>query len=89
MVVVAKHTEDLELYASKTINTVQEWLGVIKLDLADEKTVVVLITNCRKNNTVKFQVPIIRYLGVMIDAKLNFKRYLDYVRERQQRLVHL
>lgn len=50
------------------------------MHLADEKTETVRITNRRKDNSVKFRVgnyevetiSILRYLGVMIDIKLNF-----------------
>lgn len=54
----------------------------------------VIITNRRNSNAVKNGVgnhravlkSFVRYLGILIDAKL---RHLDYTRERKQRPVHL
>ena len=90
VVAIAKHPEDVELYANEAIHTIKSWLRMAKLDLADEKTEAVLITNRRKNNTVTIRVgnrevvskSVVKYLGVMIDAKLSFKGHLDYAREK-------
>ncbi|CAD7093684.1 unnamed protein product [Hermetia illucens] len=90
VVAIAKHPENVELYANEAIHTIKSWLRMAKLDLADEKTEAVLITNRRKNNTVTIQVgnrevvskSVVKYLGVMIDAKLSFKGHLDYAREK-------
>lgn len=57
-----------------------------RLMLADEKPEAVLITNQRKRNTVKVEVDghtvifrlAIKYLRVMVDAKLKYREHLQY-----------
>ena len=90
VVVVAKQPEDVEMYANETISAIKAWLEMVQLDLAEQKTEAVLITNRRKRNTINIRVgghvitskPVIKYLGVMIDAKINFKGHLDYACEK-------
>lgn len=58
---------------------------MVQLDLLQQKAKAVLITNDRKRNTIIIHVgdhiislkPVIIYLGVMIDAKVNFKEHLN------------
>lgn len=53
MTVVVKDSEEMELYGREGFHV---WLGIAKLNLADEKAEAVLVTNSRKNKTVKIQV---------------------------------
>lgn len=90
VVVVAKQLQNVELYGRETIHATKAWLQMLKQDRVEYKTEAVLITNRRKDNAVKTWVgnhevvskSIVGYLGIMIDAKLGFKRYLDYAREK-------
>lgn len=52
LVVVAEHLEDMPLYESEIIHTNKSQIRMVKLDLADRKTEVALITSRKKNNTV-------------------------------------
>lgn len=59
----------------------QTWLEKVGLPQADGKTEVALIMNGREKNTVEVEVgglTIIKYLEMMIDAKLRFGKYLEY-----------
>ncbi|GBP21408.1 hypothetical protein EVAR_12009_1 [Eumeta japonica] len=62
-------------------------MKTVNLQLAKHKNEAVLITRRKKAETIKLQVgeqeitsqPYIRYLGVMIDARLNFKQQVEHV----------
>ncbi|GBP63021.1 hypothetical protein EVAR_43769_1 [Eumeta japonica] len=62
-------------------------MKTVNLQLAKHKTDAVLITRTRKAETIKLQVgeqeitsqPYIRYLGVMIDVRINFKQQVEHV----------
>ena len=84
--VVAKHQDEIEIYANEAIWEINSWLRNSGLSLAEHKTEVVLISKRRKNTTVKIKVggktiysqPSLKYLGVIIDRRLNFKRHIEY-----------
>lgn len=88
-----KKRADVELYGSKRIHAVKVWLQMVKMDLAKDKMEAILITkSIRKDDSVLVRVGNHKIAckstswGVMIDAKVNFKGHLDYVREKA---VHL
>lgn len=62
-------------------------MNTVNLQLAKPKTEAVLITSRKKIETIKLSVgdyeiesqPFIRYLGVMLDARLNFKQQVEHV----------
>lgn len=55
VVVAAKHHEDVELYGTQTIHTIDALLQMIKLELADEKMEALLISHRKKNSIVKIR----------------------------------
>lgn len=57
---------------------------MIKLHLEGKQPELDLITNLKKNNTLEIWIykSILRYVRVVIDAKLSFKGPLDYPREK-------
>lgn len=79
MVVIKKHLEDVKVYKNETICAIKASLQLVKLNLAKEKPVAILITLLI--NAVKIRVGnsdivpklIISYMEAMIDAKLNLK----------------
>ena len=70
-----------------TIIIIKNWLMSYGLQLADHKTEAVLITSRKVIETVNIEVggivipsqPSLRYLGIEIDARLNFKEHLRIV----------
>ena len=62
-------------------------MSAMKLQLVKHKTEAVLITSRKKVETIRLEVgeqeitsqPFIRYLGVMLDARLNFKQQVEHV----------
>lgn len=86
LVIEAKHIDEAELTAYQTVNAVQHWLESAGLKLAEHKTEAVLISSRKKTETASIVVgshtiktkEAIKYLGVMIDQRLNFKTHIAY-----------
>lgn len=86
IIVRAGHIEDVRLYANEAIKKVKSWLESVNLSLADHKTESVLISGKRRIERLTLQVGNstivssreIKYLGVMIDDRLNFRTHLEY-----------
>lgn len=83
---------DEELSGGKGILFIGSQLRMVKLALVEKKTKALLITNRRKNNMPNVRVshrmvskPTLKYLGVMIDVKLSFKKHLDYLRGKAEK----
>lgn len=85
--IVAKHLEEINLAFDITFRRINMWMNTVNLQPAKHKTEAVLITSRKKIETIKLNVgeheiesqPSIRYLGVMIDARLNFKQQVEHV----------
>ncbi|GBP68012.1 hypothetical protein EVAR_57986_1 [Eumeta japonica] len=78
---VAKHLDEINLAFNKAFERISQWMKTVNLQLAKHKTEAVFIISRKKAETIKLQVgeqeitsqPYMRDLGVMIDARLNFK----------------
>jgi len=87
VVIVAKHLEEIELAFDVSFERISQWMNTVNLELAKHKTEVVLITSRKQAETITLRVgeheitsqPFLRYLGVMIDARLNFKQQVEHV----------
>lgn len=90
IVVCARFLDEVEMYANDTIRIIKSWLAEKGLKLADHKTEAVLVSGRRKREEIKIKVGTacitsiksIKYLGVMIDDRLNFNAHLEYACER-------
>lgn len=90
IVVRARELEDVQLYANEAIRSINHWLKSVNLDLAVHKTEAVLVSKKRKREFLKIQVgeseirskESIKYLGVMIDHRLNFKEHMEYTAKK-------
>lgn len=86
IVVSAKHLYEIEMIANEVIAIVKDWLEDVGLELAEHKTEAVLISSRKKRETVSFKVgnhvikskEAVKYLGIMLDDRLNFKSQIDY-----------
>ncbi|CAB3252459.1 unnamed protein product [Arctia plantaginis] len=86
VVVVAKHFEAITFAFDATIEKISHWMKTVGLQLAEHKTEAVLVTGRKRLETITLQVgahestsqPSLRYLGVMIDARLNFKQQAQH-----------
>ena len=87
VVIVAKHLDEIRHMFDITFQRVNQWMDAMNLQLAKHKTEAMLITSRKVVETIKLKVggqeivsqPYIRYLGVMLDARLNFKRQVEHV----------
>ena len=87
IVVTAKLLEEVVQISNETISIVRRWLSSMGLTLAEHKTEAVLISSRKQRETITLTVggheivskPAIKYLGIMIDARLTFKEHLEYV----------
>ena len=84
--ITAKTLEDIEYGYLEVMNRVRQWMNSVGLTLALEKTEAVLITGKKvKENiqltfggyTIRTQ-PHIKYLGIILDQRLNLKEHLKY-----------
>ena len=72
-----------------------DWMDESGLRMAKHNTEAVLITSRKKRDTIKLQVgdceiesqPSILYLGVMIDARLNFKHQVEHASSKASDVV--
>ena len=80
----------LRIIVSNELETLNEWFAVNKLSLNLSKNNFMLFTNCRKehnvgisvNNSEIDMVYKIKFLGVVIDCKLNWKYHIDIVKSK-------
>ena len=92
LVIVGKHLEDIKNLFNVTFSKYAGWMNESGLKMTKHKTEVTLITGRKTRETIALQVgkheieskPSIRYLGVMIDARLNFKDQASMPAVKQQ-----
>lgn len=90
-----KHKDEVEFIASETISIVENWLKSMKLTLASHKTEMVLISSRKKPETAVIKIDnhillssrSVKYLGIMLDDKLNFKTHIDYVADKASKKI--
>lgn len=84
LTIVSMILEELVLTAELAVMIVQRWLRFLGISLAEHKTEAVLISKKRIQEKATLRVgdctivskPSIRYLGVMIDSRLNFGEHV-------------
>lgn len=87
IVIAAKHLEEINYAFDTTYGKISQWMKSVNLKLAEHKTEAVLITSRKQLESITLRVgnheitsqPFLRYLGVMIDARLNFKQQAEHV----------
>lgn len=93
LVVVAKYTQEVVSVTNSSIKLVQSWLSRMGLTLAEHKTEAVLITGRKTIEHITLNVgrceivtkKCLKYLGVMIDNRLSFKKHLEYVETKARK----
>jgi len=83
LVVGAKEVAAMDAAANCAIRAVGEWLSVAGLELASHKTEAVLISSRKAVESAHIQVGgttipsqrAIRYLGVMLDTRLSYRKH--------------
>lgn len=85
LTIVAKFLDEITHLFNVTFELYQKWMEGMGLELAKHKTEGVLITSRKTLETMTLKVgeclidtqPSIRYLGVLIDSRLNFKAQVE------------
>jgi hypothetical protein len=93
LVVLGDSKEHVEVNTTLAIGTVVQWMSENKLKVAHQKTEMVLVSNCRQIGTAQIEFDgcstsskrQVKYLGVMIDDRLNFNSHIDYICEKASR----
>lgn len=94
MVVTAKDEERLERIAEISISRVLEWMNQMDLQLAPEKTEATLLIGRKQCKPIQVRLmgenvqvkDSIKYLGVMLDKRLNFRPHIEYIAEKASRM---
>lgn len=87
VVVVAKYLEEVTQRVNEAVNKIRLWLSNNGLQLANQKTEVVLVSSRKEVESISLSVggcdipsqPSLRYLGVQIDNRLRFDEHLRIV----------
>lgn len=90
VVIVAKTISEMEATTNEAVRQIRLWLQNAELELADHKTEAVLITGRKKMEFMTLTVgdteirskQSVKYLGVMIDNRLNFKSHIAFATEK-------
>ena len=90
VMIVAKHDDTLSQMMQNALNMINNWCLKEDLNINPNKTVIVPFTNRRKLNLttpslggtkIGFSKEV-KYLGVILDAKLNWNNHLEKVRDK-------
>jgi hypothetical protein len=93
LVVMGDSVGQVEVRTTKAIGTVVHWMSENKLEVAHQKTEMVLVSNLKQPQTAHIEFDgcltttkrQVKYLGVIIDDRLNFNSHIDYICEKASR----
>ena len=94
LVAVKKHVHQMEESVSEAITRIKRWLSEMGLELADHKTEALLVTGRKRIEAMTIRVgreqivssPKLKYLGVILDNRLNFRSHVEYCSEKASRV---
>lgn len=95
LLVLGETQLQVEAYTSEAISVVEEWMGNHQLSLAHQKTEVVVVNNFKSVQTISVTAGScsiasnrsLKYLGVMLDDKLNFTSHVAYACDKAMKAV--
>lgn len=87
LIVVGKYIDDISNMFEDAMDIIEEWMSRVGLTLAAQKTEAVLVTGRKTMESITLNIaghdivskPCIKYLGVIIDARLSFKDHINAV----------
>uniref|UniRef100_A0A2M4CS98 Putative retrovirus-related pol polyprotein from type-1 retrotransposable element n=1 Tax=Anopheles darlingi TaxID=43151 RepID=A0A2M4CS98_ANODA len=88
--------DDVQMLANEAIDQVVEWMASAELKVAPHKTEVLMVSNRKAVQHAAIQVGNqdiasrrqLKYLGVMLDDRLNFNSHVDFVCEKAARTIN-
>lgn len=88
--IIGDSKEQVEVRGTRAIGTIVHWMSENKLEVAHNKTEMVLVTNCKQIEVAHIEYGDsrttskrwVKYLGVIIDDRLNFNAHVDYICEK-------
>ena len=92
--IVAKELHQIEATCVTTLARIKSWLKSANLQLAGQKTEGILVTSRKKIEYITLNIDghditsqlALRYLGVMIDVRLNFRTNIEKACEKAARV---
>lgn len=95
--IVAKYLEEAHRIFQETFTAIQGWMKKAGLTLAEHKTEAMLITSRKTVEIMTLTIgahtfttqPTIKYLGVILDAKLSFKSHVEYAAKKASGAANL
>ena len=97
LIITGKDLEEIRHIFGDCDEEVQRWMKSVGLEVADHKTETVLFTSRKKVETITLDVgqctitsqTNVKYLGVMLDARLNLKAHIDYAAAKAAQVARL
>jgi RNA binding protein fox-1 len=94
--VTGEMAQEVEMLAAESIGIIETWMDGIKLKIAHHKTEVLSVSNSKAVQRVEIFVGEhaiaskreLKYLGVMIDDRLNFNSHVDYACEKAAKAIN-
>lgn len=95
LMVLGETQLEVEVIASEAVRSIEGWMESHKLYLAHQKTEVVVVNNFKSVRSIKIRAGnclieskrSIKYLGLMLDDKLNFTSHVVYACEKAMKAV--
>ncbi|XP_055614760.1 uncharacterized protein LOC129761082 [Toxorhynchites rutilus septentrionalis] len=86
---------EVKMLAIESIVIVENWMQAAKLRIAHNKTEVLLVSNCKAEQRAEITVGehaitskrTLKYLGVLIDDRLNFNNHFDCACEKAEKSI--
>lgn len=95
LTVTGENVEEVEVLAMEAIAMIENWMLEVKLRIAHHKTEMILVSNHKKVQQAQIHVGehvvhskrALKYLGVMVDDRLNFNSHVDYACEKAAKAI--
>lgn len=95
LTVTGETAEEVEMLATEAIARIENWMLDVKLQIAHHKTEMVFVSNHKAVKQVQIDVGenvvhskrALKYLGVVVDDRLNFNSHVDHACEKASKAI--
>ena len=98
LLTTGKTQEEVENYANIELNKITTWARENKMKFNEQKSKMIIITRSRPKVKKEYKIYLnkipmkqeetIKYLGIIIDKRLNFNTHIDYTTGKCMKLIH-